>query len=292
MVFAIVCNQPLNKLFLAVLANEIRKYENPDIGRHAMVTFVHPYQASGGACTLDQTREKFSIRDLHGEYAKLASSALRAEIVKCSDVSKDDAKKRLGCNARHAFVEHAGEGIRILDYTVDIITALYSLIDNSSDTSQDNGEEGTQTPAQKLYNAMKQTFIDSSPGSSGDTFQRGKVAEAAISYRILSTGAVDISRDTTTYADAFRKELTVYDISGSHETCKELSELKAKIKKAEAAYLKDGNLDAFDELGEFLFVSSAEPDRQVQFFTNLFSSFPMGERDGFASQVFRLMGGR
>ena len=297
MVFAIVCNRPLNKLFLAVLANEIGKYESRDTGKHAMVVFVHPAQGDEG-CTLDSSREKFSIRDLRGEYAKLASSALRAEIVRCSEMTTDgEAKKKLGCEAAHAFVVHARSGERILDTTVDIITSLFGHIEKGKESSpvEPSGDGGAAPYAangavsEQIYNAMKKTFITSIDESIQHSYQMKGVAEAYISYRILSTGPVALSEDTKTYADAFRRDLTVYDISGNMETQEGLRELKTQIQTAEEEYLKNGDLGAFTKLDEYMFISSAGPDRQSQFFTNFLGSYPMG--DGFSTQLFRLLSG-
>ena len=122
-----------------------------------------------------------------------------------------------------------------------------------------------------MYQAMKNVCTD--------------LKTANVKYRILSAGAVNVEKDAVKYADAFRQDLTVYDLAGSKQGQATMKDFMKKMKEAEKKFIDTGNLDGFAGMEQDIFISSVDPEVQATIFTDLVRENPPSATYGFTQGV-------
>ena len=261
----LACKGPLNRLVLGLLGQEIEKYTKDD--EEVFVAFFHPSDPSH----VTSRKESFEVRGLAGEFAKQEAHRLRSMSVGWS-LLKKDGKKKLGCE--NIFFEDVPDKHHMLDEVVGCIVSLFEQIDKAEKEKQ-LGKTAKPSKsgnvADQMYQAMKNVCTD--------------LKTANVKYRILSAGAVNVEKDAVKYADAFRQDLTVYDLAGSIKGMATMKDFMKKMKEAEKTFVDTGNLDGFAGMEQDIFISSVDPEVQATIFTDLVRENPPSATYGFTHGV-------
>jgi len=264
----VVCKAPLNRLVLGLLGVEIEKYTRA--GEEVMLSFFYSAQAEAAE------REKFRIRNLAGEFGKAAANQLRNSPVQWSTL-KNEGVSNLGCGEGRVFFCESDPGTPLLDNAVGCIVSLFGLVEAKGQEEKKMAQ--MQTPkdqcASQMHDVVKKICKDTKKvGTSA-------LADVDIRYRILSAGAVD-GGDSMKYADAFRRELTVYDISGTSAARTRIGEFMEKLRAAEKDLVEKGRLDGFADLEQDIFVSSVHPEVQASFYSQMVRENPPSANFGLS----------